>query len=209
MSGAEQGDGPLNRTFKRGDGPLGWILRAAQAEAEAARHGYFGVEHLLVVLARGRLGFVAGVLADHGVSYERARDAVRVVVGSGRGDGPAWDAAALLGMLGVDLDEVRRRVEARFGPDAIGELYASPVGWNLRPRGPLCGPGMSPQFKQAVHNAVGRCWDRDKVPPRLEERLLLGALDIDGAGLRHVLAELDVSPVRLRESVASVLRIAS
>ena len=56
------------------------------------------------------------------------------------------------------------RVQARFGPNAIGELYASPVGWNLRPRGPLCGPQMSPQFKHAVHNAVGRCWDRDKMP---------------------------------------------
>ncbi|MGH9117661.1 MAG: Clp protease N-terminal domain-containing protein [Acidimicrobiales bacterium] len=194
---------------KQGDGPLGWILRTAQEEAEAARHGYFGVEHLPVVLARGRSRFVAEVLADHGVIYERARDAVRVVVGSGRGDGPARDAATLLGTLGIDLGEVRRRVEARFGPNAIGELYASSVGWNLRPRGPLCGPQMSPQFKRAVHNAVGRCWDRDKISPQLEERLLLGALDVDSAGLRGVLAELDVSPPRLRESVVAALRIAS
>jgi ATP-dependent Clp protease ATP-binding subunit ClpA len=194
---------------KQGDGPLGWTLRLAQEEAEAARHGFVGVEHLLVVLARGSSRFVAGVLADHGVTVEGAQDAVRVVVGSGRGDGPARDAGALLDTLGIDLDEVRRRVEVRFGPNAIGELYASPMGWNLRPRGPLCGPQMSPQFKHAVHNAVGRCWDRDKTPAQLEERLLLGALDGDSAGLRHVLAELDVSPHRLRESVAAGLRIAS
>ncbi len=68
---------------------------------------------------------------------------------------------------------------------------------------------MSPQFKQAVHKAVGRCWDRDKIPPQLEERMLLGALDVDSAGLRGVLAELDVSPLRLRQSVAAGLRIAS
>lgn len=194
---------------KLGDGRLGWVLREAQAEAEAARHGYFGVEHLLAVLARGRSRLVAEVLAAHGVTYQRAQDAVRVVVGSGRGDGPAWGAALLLGTLGIDLDEVRRRVQARFGPNAIGELYASPVGWNLRPRGPLCGPQVSPQFKQAVHNAVGRCWDRDEIPPQLEERLMLGALDVDSAGLREVLAELDVSPLRLRQSVAATLRIAS
>lgn len=196
-------------TTKQADGPLGWILRAAQEEAEAARHGYFGVEHLLAVLARGHSRFVVDVLADHGVTYERAQDAVRVVVVSGRGDGPARDAAALLGTLGIDLDEVRRRVEARFGPNAIGELYASPLGWKLRPRGPLCGPQMSPQFKHAVHHAVGRCWDRDKTPPQLEERLLHGALDVDSAGLRGVLAELDVSPARLRKRVAAALRIAS
>jgi ATP-dependent Clp protease ATP-binding subunit ClpA len=194
---------------KQGDGPLGWILREAQEEAEAARHGYFGVEHLLAVLARGRSRFVVEVLADNGATYERAQDAIRVVVGSGRGDGPARDAAALLSTLGIDLDEIRRRVQDRFGPDAIGELYASPVGWNMRPRGPLCGPQMSPQFKQAVHKAVGRCWDRDKIPPQLEERMLLGALDVDSAGLRGVLAQLDVSPLRLRQSVAVGLRIAS
>lgn len=194
---------------KQGDGPLGWILRTAQEEAEAARHGYAGVEHLLVVLARGRSRLVAEVLADHGVTYQRARDAVGVVVGSGRGDGPAWDAATLLSTLGIDLDVVRRRVQARFGPNAIGELYASPVGWNLRPRGPLCGPGMSPQFKQAVHHAVGRCWDRDKIPALLEQRLLVGALDVDSAGLREVLAELNTSAHDLRETVAGLLRIAS
>jgi ATP-dependent Clp protease ATP-binding subunit ClpA len=194
---------------QQGDEPLGWILRAAEEEAETARHGYCGVEHLLAVLARGRNRFVAEVLADHGVTYERAQDAVRLVVGSGRGDGPARDAATLLGTLGIDLDEVRQRVQDRFGPNAIHELYASPVGWNLRPRGPLCVPPMSPQFKQAVHNAVGRCWDRDKLPPQLEERLMLGALDVDSAGLREVLAELDVSPLRLRQSVAAALRIAS
>ena len=45
---------------------------------------------------------------------------------------------------------------------------------------------MSPQFKHAVHNAVGGCWDRDKTPSQLEERLLLGAVDVDSAGLRCV-----------------------
>ena len=169
---------------KQSDGPLGRILRAAQEEAEAARHGYFGVEHLLEVLARSHSRLLAEVLADHGVTYERAQDAVRVVVGSGRGDGPAQDAAMLLGTLGIDLDEVRRRVQDGFGPNAIHDLYASPVGWNLRPRGPLCGPQMTPQLKHAVQNAVGRCWDRDKTPPQLEERLLLGALDVDSPGLR-------------------------
>jgi ATP-dependent Clp protease ATP-binding subunit ClpA len=194
---------------KLGDGPLGWILRTAQEEAEAARHGYFGVEHLLVVLARGRSGFVRQLLADHGVTYQRARDVVQAVVASGEGDGPAWDAGTLLGTLGIDLDEIRRRVQAQFGPNAIGDLYASPVGWNLRPRGPLCAPQTSLQFKQAVSNAVGRCWDRDKTPPQLEERLLLGALDVDSVGLRRVLGELEVSTPLLRRSLLAALKIAS
>jgi hypothetical protein len=56
------------------------------------------------------------------------------------------------------------------------------VGWNLRPRGPLCRPQMSPQFKHAVQLAAGRGWDRDKTPRQLKERLMLGALDVDSAG---------------------------
>jgi hypothetical protein len=194
---------------KRDDSALGWILRTAQEEAELAGHGYCGVEHLLVVLTRRESTFACDLLGDHGVSYQRARDAVGEVVGSGRGDGPALDDGALLGTLGIDLEEIRRRVQARFGSDAIHDLYASEVGWKLRPRGPLYGPGMSPQFKRAVQNAVGRCWDRDKTPPQLEERLLLGLLEVDSAGLRAVLDELAVSPLRLRDSVANVLRIAS
>jgi Clp amino terminal domain, pathogenicity island component len=160
-------------------------------------------------LARGRAGFAAELLAHQGVTYQRARDAVVEVVGSGQGDWPAWDAGILLATLGIDLDEVRRRVQARFGPNAIGELYTSAVGWNLRPRGPLCGPQMSPQFKHAVQIAVGRCWDRDRTPPQLEERLLRGALDVDSAGLRQVLAELEVSPLWLRERLVAALRLAS
>ncbi len=194
---------------KHGDGPLGWVLRATQEEAEAARHGYHGVEHLLVVLASGQTGFVPQCLANHGVTPQRTRDALRAVVASGQGDGPASDAGTLLATLGIDLDEVRRRVESRFGPNAIAELYTSPVGWNLRPRGPLCGPPPSPQLKHAVENAVGRCWDRDRTPPQLEERLLVGALDVDSNGLRRVLTQLEVSPVRLRENLVAALRIAS
>ncbi len=113
---------------KQGDGPLGWILREAHEEAEAARHGYFGVEHLLAVLARGRSRFVVEVLADHGATYERAQDAIRVVVGSGRGDGPARDAAALLSTLGIDLDEIRRRCRTGSGRTRSASCMPAPWG---------------------------------------------------------------------------------
>ena len=90
---------------------------------------------------------------EHGLTTQRTRDAVWLVVGSGRGDGPRFDPATLLATLGIDLDQIRRHVEAQFGPNAIHTLYASPVGWNLRPRGPLCDLGPSPQLKQTVDNA--------------------------------------------------------
>lgn len=195
-------------TPRPGGSAVWQIVKAAREEAEAARHGYVGVEHLLVVLTRESAGPVSRILAEHDITYPRARDAMRLVVGSGRGDGPRFDAGALLATLGIDLDEIQRQVSARFGPDAIKELYTSPVGWNLRPRGPLCGlmaPG--PKLKRALDKGIGRCWD--KAPAQVHEHLLLGALDANSAGLARVLDELGASALLLRGAVIASLRIAS
>jgi len=113
----------------------------------------------------------------------------------------------LLATLGIDLDQIRRHVEAQFGPNAIANLYASPVGWNLRPRGPLCDLGLSPQLKRTVDNALGRCWDT--APPQIHERLLLHTLDSDSDTLTAVLSELNTSVRQLRAAVTARLRIAS
>jgi hypothetical protein len=187
--------------------PITPVLAAARHEAELARHGYFGVEHLLLALTRSDAGDAARLLAEHTVTQPRARDAVWLVVGSGRGDGPRFDPARLLGTLGIDLDQIRRQVQRQFGPDAIHHLYTSPVGWNLRPRGPLCDLPPSTNLKKAVFNALGRCWDT--APPQMNERLLLGALDTNSPALIATLGELDVSLPHLREAIGAQIRLAS
>jgi hypothetical protein len=187
--------------------PITPVLRAARDEAGLARHGYVGVEHLFVALTRDHTTAVTQLLANHRVTHPQARDAVWLVVGSGRGDGPRWDAQALLRTLGIDLGEIRRQVELQLGPDAIDRLYSGPVGWNLRPRGPLCDLGLSPVLKRAVDSALGDCWGN--APPQLHERLLLGALDVNSDGLAAVLGELGVSAAVLRAEVEAELRIAS
>lgn len=202
----------MSRTTRRGDGsplsrPISPVLTAARDEAHQARHGYVGVEHLLIALTMNPAGAATRLLTEYDVTYTRARDAVWLVVGSGRGDGPRWDSATLLATLGIDLEEIRRQVDARFGPNAIERLYTSEAGWNLRPRGPLCGPRLTPQLKRVLDKTLGRCWDSG--PPQLLERLLLGALDAESTGLGWVLGELSVSMPLLRAAVATELRIAS
>jgi ClpA/ClpB-like protein len=187
--------------------PIRPILAAARGEAELARHGYVGVEHLLIGLTVPEAPETAQLLGVHGLTTERTRDAVGLVVGSGRGDGPRFDAATLLATLGIDLDQIRRHVEAQFGPNAIANLYASPVGWNLRPRGPLCDLGLSPQLKQTVDNALGHCWDT--APRQIHERLLLHSLDSDSDALKAVLSELNTSVRQLRAAATARLRNAS
>ena len=187
--------------------PIFPILTTARAEAESARHGYVGLEHLLITLTHPAAHDTGQLLADHGITTQRARDAVWLVVGSDGGDGPRFDPATLLATLGIDLDHIRRRVEAQFGPNAIHNLYASPVGWNLRPRGPLCELGLSPQLKRVIDRALGHCWDT--APPQLRERLLLDTLNSDSHALRAVLGELDTPTGQLRAAVTARLRIAS
>jgi ATP-dependent Clp protease ATP-binding subunit ClpA len=187
--------------------PIGPILAAARAEAELARHGYVGLEHLLIALTRPETGPTAALLAHHGITTQTARDAAWLVIESGRGDGPRFDPATLLATLGIDLDQIRRRVEAQFGPNAIDDLYASPVGWNLRPRGPLCGLGISPQLKRVIDQGLGRCWD--KTTPQLCERLLLHALDSESRALTAVLDQLAAPIGPLRSALTEQLRIAS
>lgn len=187
--------------------PIRPVLAAARTEAEVARHGYIGLEHLLITLTESEASATAPLLAEHGITTQRTRDAVWLVVGSGRGDGPRFDPATLLATLGIDLEQIRRHVEAQFGPNAIHNLYASPVGWNLRPRGPLCDLGPSPQLKRAIDNALGHCWDN--TPPQLHERLLLHTLDSDSHALSAVLDELDTPIGPVRAAVTARLRIAS
>jgi hypothetical protein len=188
--------------------PITAILSVARAEAEQARHGFLGVEHLLLSLAHPSAPATRQLLADHDITLDRARDAVWLVVGSGRGDGPRVDSATLLATLGIDLDQIRRQVQRQFGPDAIDRLYSSELGWNLRPRGPLCELPPAPNLKKAISSVIGTCWD-NTAPPQLHERLLLGALDTNSPGLTAVLEELHVPAHTLHAQISANLRLAS
>ena len=186
--------------------PIGAVLTVARGEAERARHGYIRVEHLLLVLASPTAPATRRLLADHGITLDRARDAVWLVIGSGRGDGPRFDSATLLATLGIDLDQIRRQVERQFGTDAIERLYTSQVGWN-RPRGPLCELPIAPKLKKAISDALGGCWAN--APPALHPRLLVAALDSESHGLTAVLHELGAHPDELRTAATAALKIAS
>lgn len=89
------------------------VVVQAQAEARSLAHGWIGTEHLL--LAALRLPSpLAEQLGRLGISYERAREEIEREIGS-----RAADERAALADLGIDVDEVRRRVEASFGPGAL------------------------------------------------------------------------------------------
>ena len=101
------------------DGARQVVVRA-QEDARRLGHNYIGCEHLL--LAAAGTGEPAGVvLRDQGVTPERVEAEILRTIGQGSaGADPlrGLDREALAA-IGIDLDVVRARIEAAFGPDAL------------------------------------------------------------------------------------------
>ena len=97
------------------------LLVQAQHEARRLGHNYIGCEHLLLAAA-GADEPASAVLRDQGVTPERVEAEIRRTLGRGPG-GPADPLRGLdreaLAAIGIDLDVVRARLEAAFGPDAL------------------------------------------------------------------------------------------
>ena len=90
------------------------VLRAQEqaAQTHAAR---IGTEHLLLALLDDDQGPTARALARLGVDAASVR--AEAAAGAGAPE-PGLDAGALA-TLGINLDEVRERVERAFGPGAL------------------------------------------------------------------------------------------
>jgi Clp amino terminal domain, pathogenicity island component len=112
------------------------VVVQAQKDARRLGHPYIGCEHLLLAVAAA--GEPAGaVLRDHGVTPERVEAEILRTIGRGRTADPldGLDRQALAS-IGIDLDVVRARIEAAFGPDALSRALPA-----CRRRGPALGKG--------------------------------------------------------------------
>jgi ATP-dependent Clp protease ATP-binding subunit ClpA len=183
----------------------------AQDEAVLLRHHYIGTEHILLGVTRQETSVGARALHRSGFELEPARGAVRKLVGEGPPADPSVpdDDAAALEVIGIDLEEVRRRAEAAFGPGALDRL----AGRRGRRRGRCVGPlsggiPFTPRAKKCLelglreavrlgHNYIGT------------EHILLGILR-EGQGLAlDLLRDQGVSSDGLRDAVMEELAKAS
>lgn len=91
---------------------------ALEAQAEATERGddHIGCAHLLVGMLREGTGLAAAVLAERAVTLDAVRTAVDELVGP-RHTTIAEDEA--LAAIGIDLGQVRARLEATFGAGAM------------------------------------------------------------------------------------------
>jgi len=141
--------------FERFTGTARHVVVQAQEDARRLGHNYIGCEHLL--LAAAATGEPASaVLRDQGVTPERIEAEILRTIGRGQTADPlgGLDREALAS-IGIDLDVVRTRIEAAFGPDALTRALPAACQ-NRRPargKGPLAGLACRLRRRRTSRNA--------------------------------------------------------
>lgn len=179
------------------------VVVRAQQEARSFGHSWVGSEHLLLgVLAQPDAPGVS-VLTELGVTLDTGRAALGQVIGRGGLD--ARDADALR-TFGIDLDEVRNRVEAAFGPGALDRPVRRRARRRLLWRRGRCEPDYSPghlAFMPRAKRALERSLRESLALGDRRvgvEHVLLGLLDPKGNMAVELLRHLGTDPdvVRIR-----------
>ena len=117
------------------------VVACASEQARRLGHGFIGGEHLLYGLACAG-GGVGAVLRERGVTPERVEaEFVRLIGPENTAGGSLFDALDrdALATIGIDLDTVRERIEAAFGPAALAAAPHADGG----DRAPAASPGTS------------------------------------------------------------------
>jgi ATP-dependent Clp protease ATP-binding subunit ClpA len=128
--------------FERFDPDAHEVLVRAQAEAHRLHHGWLGCEHLLLALTTDRTQ-VRDTLNANGVRHSSVDRAIERLVGRGVTDADA------LASIGIDLGEVRARVDEVFGPGALDGAVVTKRRWRLSRRSKQCGAPWSARLVPA------------------------------------------------------------
>jgi Clp amino terminal domain, pathogenicity island component len=236
--------------FERFTGPARQVVVQAQHNARRFHHNYIGPEHLLLGVVSSEDDPVSGLLRDFGLTPERTEaEFIRLTRSHPTGPpspypsgpapvaGPSADPGPLAGLdaealaaIGIDLDEVRTRIEATFGPGALSR--AVPPHQRGR-NGPARRRFLHRSRRGPGHRGPDTAWvpARGHIPftPRAKKVLELSLREAVGLGdnyigLEHVtlallrlhdgvvprlLANLDVSPDTLRAALLDQHRKAS
>ncbi len=179
------------------------VVRQARSEAQSLKHRHIGPEHLLLGVLAQPDAPGAATLTRLGVTAETIReDVANVVVTS---DLTAADADALR-MLGIDLDEVRRRVEKTFGH---GALDVPPVRdwrpWRRERTEPASDHiPFTPRAKHILEYALRQAIARKDRHIGVEH-IVLGLLTLKGTVVAELLRRHDIEPADARRKVVADL----
>ena len=203
--------------FERFTNDARHVVVVAGTEADRLGDNYVGDEHILLALCGPRSGAAGAILARCGVTAEAVEQALaaarrgqrpRDPEGAGSGDddgdrdGDEHDAAVLK-TIGIDLDEIRRRTEATFGPGAWGHgaLERGDLGRGRVRTGHIM---FTKQAKRALARAA-RESVRQRSPGIATEHILLGVLAQDGSAAVATVQAMRISPTAIQRQVLAGL----
>ncbi len=173
------------------------VIRLAFAEARDLGHPCMADEHVLLGLLRHGNSQAAALLHARGLDLEAAHAGLRRV---GPVLGPGASPAGALQTLGIDAGEIRQRMEASFGTDAV-EAAERRVRRRSRWRGghprpdPLCVYILAKRALEIAARFAARRGDAGIGP----QHLLYSALPPDGptrsgSSSRHTASTSTSSP---------------
>jgi ATP-dependent Clp protease ATP-binding subunit ClpA len=163
------------------------VVEAAAEAAGTLGADKVGAEYLLLAIVTAAESSPAvDVLREAGAT----REALERVIATGDQD------ARLLAKLGIDLDEVKERVERNFGEGA----------WNRRSAKPGHIP-FAPDAKKALELSLRHALAL-KSKTIEAGHILLGVLD-SGTGVKETLHAVGVEPVEVKRRLLDLMKMAS
>jgi ATP-dependent Clp protease ATP-binding subunit ClpA len=191
------------------------VVSRASEQARRLGHRFIGGEHLLYGLASDD-GEVGAVLRERGVTPERVEaEFVRLIGPQNAARGSLFDTLDrdALTTIGIDLDTVRERIEAAFGPAALTPDAPAPRRW-LRSR-PGWDPGEVTGHIPLTRRAK-KCLDSSFREARAHpgghlgaEHIALALLEMDDGVPHRILSAIGASAPRLGAEIRDRYRQAS
>jgi ATP-dependent Clp protease ATP-binding subunit ClpA len=179
------------------------VVEDAQAQGVRMDKPQVRAEHLLLALARDDSGIAARVLSGNGLTPEKIENAMAATVAFESGDGPVTRAdAEALKAIGIDLDEVLRKVEGVAGAQSAGVTAGRHRGF-LAKHLPF-----SSDAKRAIVAGVTEAKQRGDGYISAEH-LLLGVLSQDKSVAVELLRLLGTTAEDLRAQVLTTMKRAS
>jgi ATP-dependent Clp protease ATP-binding subunit ClpA len=186
------------------------VLVDAKVHAQSLGHSYVGGEHLLLALCSSETP-AGDVLRSLGATPSCVETTTLRILG---GPGRRLDRDAL-SAIGIDLDVVRRCVEADFGPGALNRRLSRPRTTGLsfwRRRGWAPGPSvefpLTPRAKQCLERSLRRAQALQHAEVGVDDVAITVVSMADGLPPR-ILSDLGVPRATLSTDIAERYRKAS
>lgn len=167
-------------------------LETARIEAQGLHHNYIGTEHLLLALTIENFGKASSVLAECGITASALKKQVVRELEDTSARFTETDAHALA-TVGIDLDEVRRRVEETFGASALDAPPPCPKGTPFTDKAMRALRATSQHARRLGHRQIG------------PEHLLLALMDDESTLAVRLIERLGATREHLTELVLAAI----